>query len=141
MSRLSNLPIDLQFKIDSYYNNYRTLYNIMLYDIYNPYKTIYNDIVYELSSKTNYSGKSKWIKVEEHILVKICSSNLIVSRKIIQTTNSNLILLYQLSVCDLVTGKKSLVFPPTKKNISNLLPPWTSDYVVEDFVHDFNRYK
>lgn len=114
-SKISKLPIDLQFKIDSYYNKYQSLFNLVLYDIYNPYKTIYNQIVLELRGQINYTGKSKWLKLEEHLQ----DGNKIVTRKVLKLNYNSINMLYRLILTELTTGKKIPIYP---KNLSDAIP-------------------
>ena len=109
------LPGEIQLEIDSYYNKYRVFYSLVLYDIYNPYKTRYNEIVKQLSGDSIYTGKMRWLKLEEYRL----SRDMIIIRKILrgnpETQNG---VVYYMGICDLETGVKTSVFPENNSNWS-----------------------
>ena len=106
-----SLPFEIEILIDSYYDKYRSFFNLVLYEIYNPYKTKYNDIVKELSGnkrceisgKKIYSGKFRWLKLVEYSIL----GDKLVSKSILRhVCDKQMALISNIKCSKLETGDK-----------------------------------
>lgn len=105
------LPLELLFIIDDYYNKHRVLYDKTLKEL--SYHINYKKLVRELSGKTRYSGKVKWLKLNEYIV----NDNKIITNKTLKLNYNRIGMSYSLVIYDLLSKKKRCIDPTNELNI------------------------